>query len=252
MTTGPENLSLRALVLEQKQLSERIYQLCGRREDVIAEVNKRLDRGDREEGVDVARENPLQSMADAVAKQLALPRVQLPLENRARDETAFWTNLVSVATLVDAFRSRPIIPCADCSGNGWITEQDPGTGDPVQVECERCYGTGEALPTLERLQHEIKRWTAVKGWADSRTVGDLIALMHSELSEALEEYRNNHEPNEVRVHAGKPEGIPIELADVVIRILSFCGKYDVDLQSAVLQKMAYNETREHRHGGKRV
>lgn len=107
-------------------------------------------------------------------------------------------------------------------------------------------------PTLRALQLEIRQWTEAKGWADDRSVGDLMMLMVTEVAEAYEEYRNNREPLEVYVVAGKPEGIPIELADVVIRILSFCGKYNIDLQDAVLQKMAYNETRPHRHGGKRV
>lgn len=107
--------------------------------------------------------------------------------------------------------------------------------------------------TLAELQAQVKAWTAEKGWDDDRTVGDLLMLMVSELSEALEEYRNPQiDPFKTRVVYGKPEGIPPELADVVIRILSFCGKFDIDLQEAVLQKMAYNVTREHRHGGKRV
>jgi len=94
------------------------------------------------------------------------------------------------------------------------------------------------------------------GWHDEpRTVGDLICLMHSELSEALEEYRNGHEPTEIYYNSNKPskpEGIPVELADCVIRIFDFCGKYNIDLQSAIEQKMAYNKTRPYRHGNKKV
>lgn len=104
--------------------------------------------------------------------------------------------------------------------------------------------------TVAELQEYIKQWSKDKGWFDDRSIGDLIALMHSELSEALEEHRNGHEPAAVRVVAGKPEGIPIELADAVIRIISFCSRFDINLADAIDQKMAYNETRPHRHGGK--
>ena len=124
------------------------------------------------------------------------------------------------------------------------------------VEQQNVPGWAEAVdksgPSVAELQAAVHRWTIEKGWADARTVGDLLMLMVTEVAEAMEEWRNNHAPNEIRVHAGKPEGSPIELADVVIRILSFCGKFEIDLQDAILRKMAYNATRPHRHGEKRV
>lgn len=94
------------------------------------------------------------------------------------------------------------------------------------------------------------------GWHESeRTIGDLICLMHSELSEALEEHRNGRLPDEVYYNEAKPdkpEGIPVELADCVIRIFDFCGLYGIDLEEVVALKMRYNETRPYRHGGKKV
>ena len=94
------------------------------------------------------------------------------------------------------------------------------------------------------------------GWHESeRTIGDLICLMHSELSEALEEHRNGKLPTEIyynEAKPGKPEGIPVELADCVIRIFDFCGLYGIDLEEVIALKMQYNETRPYRHGGKKV
>ena len=49
---------------------------------------------------------------------------------------------------------------------------------------------------------------------------------------------------------GKPEGIPIELADAIIRICDTCGQYGIDLDRAIRLKMEYNKTRPYKHGKK--
>lgn len=122
------------------------------------------------------------------------------------------------------------------------------------------------LTPLNELSTAIHANAVAKGWwEDDRPFTEIIALIHSEVSEALEEYRNGHEPNEVYAsHKDaqacsppcapglKPEGVPIELADVIIRILDYAGYTGMDIDSAVERKMAYNATRPHRHGGKRA
>ena len=50
--------------------------------------------------------------------------------------------------------------------------------------------------------------------------------------------------------AAKPEGVPSELADIVIRALAAADAWGIDLQSAIEEKLAYNQTRGYRHGGK--
>lgn len=87
-------------------------------------------------------------------------------------------------------------------------------------------------------------------WEDDRSFGDLIALVHSELSEALEDYRAGHDPATMWEEDGKPCGIPSEIADVVIRCMDIAEHYGFDLGAAIEEKHAYNKTRPIKHGGK--
>lgn len=110
-----------------------------------------------------------------------------------------------------------------------------------------------AATSLTYLRDSAHKNAVEKGWHENpKPVGEDIALMHSELSEALEEYRNGHQPADMRFEAAKPEGIPAELADVMIRIFDFCGLHRIDIATAVVAKMHYNSTRPYRHGGKVV
>lgn len=80
---------------------------------------------------------------------------------------------------------------------------------------------------------------------------DFLALIHSEVSEVLEEFRNGHSAGEVYYRDdGKPEGVPMELADIVIRCFDMAYVYGIDLEAAMIEKHEYNKKRQKMHGKK--
>jgi NTP pyrophosphatase (non-canonical NTP hydrolase) len=127
-------------------------------------------------------------------------------------------------------------------GDDW-----PGTGStpwPLSIR---------SLVAQAHATAREKGWWGPNGDED-RNIPEQLALMHSELSEALEEIRAGRAPAEITTDAdgkpGKPGGFPVELADLLIRVADTCGRYGIDLETALRRKLAYNRGRPYRHGGK--
>lgn len=112
---------------------------------------------------------------------------------------------------------------------------------------------------MSDMQEYIYKTAEDHGWWEGEpNIPEKLALIHSEISEALEEYRKGipldkvyaYEPGTVFVPGDKPEGFGVELADAVIRILDLCGYLQIDMAELIALKHNYNLTRSYRHGGK--
>jgi NTP pyrophosphatase (non-canonical NTP hydrolase) len=110
----------------------------------------------------------------------------------------------------------------------------------------------EHVMKISEMQRIAGDHSKSKGFHDApATTGDLLMLVVTEAAEAMEDYRVGKMETYLD-EKGKPCGFPSELADVVIRCGDMAYRYGIDLEAEVIKKMAYNATRSHMHGGKKV
>lgn len=122
--------------------------------------------------------------------------------------------------------------------------------------------------TIKELMTTSLRIEIDKGWHEDaeakRDFPTFIALAHSELSEALEAYRDTgdvdlrweehvvHDTETGKIDDYKPCGVGSEIADLFIRCAAYCENLGIDLEMELNEKLEFNRRRPHRHGGKKV
>lgn len=103
------------------------------------------------------------------------------------------------------------------------------------------------------MQQRVNGNSVAHGFYDTpegKSIPTKLALIHSEISEALEAYRKDGTLKAPDVHCPEQSNFAIELADAVIRIMDLAEFCKVDLAGAIEAKHAYNVCRSYLHGGK--
>lgn len=92
---------------------------------------------------------------------------------------------------------------------------------------------------LKQLTSLILEQANQKGWGtkpEEINVGEKMALVHSEVSEAYEAYRHKNID-------GK-DGFKEELGDIMQRVLHLCGIFNIDIESEIIKKYKLNQDRD--------
>jgi hypothetical protein len=124
---------------------------------------------------------------------------------------------------------------------------EPTKIDPVTLRVVLTQEQVDAqfVALLDRFAKTVYDLNVKNGFWEAPNKGEKIALIHSELSESLENIRHGTTPDD---KIPQFTGEIAELADAVIRILDYCKHYELPLGDAIIAKHNYNLTRPFKHG----
>ena len=122
--------------------------------------------------------------------------------------------------------------------------------------CEEAIDSSNEINSLVDMCHGLAKEAG--WWSDletgecaieSRNIPEILCLIHSEISEAMEGHRKNLMDDKLP----NRKMLEVELGDAVIRIFDLAGALNMDLGGAITEKLIYNidredHKREHRQG----
>jgi len=135
-----------------------------------------------------------------------------------------------------------------------ILARDPAP-EPIHLKLKN--GSSDAYLVVSDAARGVHQLAKSKGWwkGKKNSLANKLLLLHSEITEAVEELRDGRPLTEVRFVVDKqgqvkPEGFPIEIADLLIRTLDLCERNRIDIGVAIKMKHTFNMGRPYLHGGK--